>query len=89
MEGKGVAPTRIEEIDSLADDYVILRDRRIVALGKEIEAKQKLIAALHAHADKIKTPNGDLVYRHNDTTISLTPGKEKLKVETPDNSGDD
>jgi hypothetical protein len=89
MEGAGVAPVRIAELDKLADDYVVHRDRRIVQLAKEIEAKRKLIDALHAHDDQIRTPSGTLVYRYDDSTITLTPGKEKLKVENGDSGGGD
>jgi len=93
MTGPGVESARINEIDNLAGDYVIERDRRIVQLAKEIEAKRKLIEALHRNAAKISVPQSDgtvlLVYRYDETTITLAPGKEKLKVANSEHSDDD
>jgi hypothetical protein len=53
----------------------------LVQTPREVAAKTKLIEALHAHAGKITQPDGSLVYRYDEMVITLTPGKEKLKVE--------
>jgi hypothetical protein len=81
LTGKGVAPIRIKELDRLAEAYVTERDKRMELTPKEVAAKTKLIDALHDHADKIRLPDGSLVYSYDETIIRLTPGKEKLKVE--------
>jgi hypothetical protein len=81
MTGKGVAPLRIPEVDKLAEAYVRERDKRLKLTPREVSAKQSLIAALHAHEDKIKQPDGTFVYRYDEMVITLVPGKEKLKVE--------
>jgi len=87
MVGKGVAPKRIPKIDQLADKYVERRDARMLALTSEVEAKTKLIEALHFHGDDLRLPNGWLSYRFGDLLITLEPGKEKLSVKTTATDG--
>jgi len=79
--GKGVSPVHIPQLDKLAEAYVTERDKRLKQTPKEVAAKVKLIDALHAHADELRTPDGDLVYRYDERLITVTPGKEKLRVE--------
>lgn len=81
IEGKGVAPVSIPRINKLCDAYIRERDKRCAQTPNEVAAKQKLIEAIHAHADQIgKDRNGELVYRYGETVIILKPGKETLKV---------
>jgi hypothetical protein len=81
MEGPGVAPVKIPQVDALAEAYIKERDKRLKLTPKEVSAKQRLVDALHAHADKIGLqPDGTIVYRYDTVVITLTPGKEKLKV---------
>jgi hypothetical protein len=82
LKGKGVAPVKIKELDKLAGIYISNRDARIEALHLEIEAKQILLAALHKHADQITMPDGSLIYHFDESVITVTAGKEKLKVES-------
>jgi hypothetical protein len=83
IEGVGVAPVSIEEIDQLVDAYVLRRDARMERTRQEVEAKQKLITALHANVDKIGKDNtGAIIYRHQDLIVTLRAGKEELKVRT-------
>ena len=79
--GKGVSPVSIPDVDRLAEIYVKARDKRLKETPKEVTAKQNLIAAMHAHEKDIKQPDGTLIYRFDEMVITLTPGKEKLKVE--------
>lgn len=81
LTGKGVAPLKIKELDKLADVYMTLRDARIEALREEIEAKGALLASLHKNEDKIKQPDGTLMYHFDESVITLSAGKEKLKVQ--------
>jgi hypothetical protein len=81
LTGEGVAPVKIKELDRLAGQYVQHRDERIEALRAEVTAKQNLLESLHKHADQIRLPDGMLVYHYDEMRISVTPGKEKLKVE--------
>lgn len=81
IKGKGVAPIKIKPLERLADAYIEEKNKRCLQTPKEIAAKQKLIDAMHDHADKLRQPDGSLAYRYDDTIITLTPGKEKLKVE--------
>jgi len=80
IEGAGVAPVTVPEIDKLADVYIKERDKRMKQTPREVAAKGRLIDALHANADKLRNPDGDIVYRMDDLLITLTPGKEKLQV---------
>jgi hypothetical protein len=80
IEGKGVAPVAIPEIDKLADAYIKERDKRLKQTPREVAAKGRLIDALHKHTDKLRNPDGDIVYRMDELLITLTPGKEKLQV---------
>lgn len=80
MTGPGIAPVKIPKVDKLARDYVAWRDQRISALEAEVEAKRKLIEALHFHADQITLPDGSMAYHYDDSLITLEPGKELLKV---------
>jgi hypothetical protein len=74
----------IPAIDNLAESYVKERDKRLRQTPKEVAAKLKLIDAMHAHANDIRQPDGQLVYRYDEVVITLTPGKEKLKVQDID-----
>jgi hypothetical protein len=78
--GPGVSPVSVPEIDKLADDYIRERDKRMKQTPREVAAKGRLIDALHAHADQLRNPDGDIVYRMDDLLVTLTPGKEKLQV---------
>jgi hypothetical protein len=78
--GKGVSPVHIPELDKLAEAYVAERDKRLRQTPKEVAAKTKLIDALHKHSDKLITPDGDYIYRYDEMLITLSPGKEKLRV---------
>jgi hypothetical protein len=81
MTGPGVAPVTIAEINDLADDYIKERDKRCRLTPREVAAKEKLIASIHKHADKIgRNAAGMIVYRYDEQVITLAPGKEKLKI---------
>ena len=82
MTGTGVAPVRIKEVDTLAEAYIKERDKRLHQTPKEVAAKLKLIEALHRNEAKIgRQPDGALVYRYDEIVITLTSGKDKLKVQ--------
>jgi hypothetical protein len=79
VEGPGVAPVRIIEIDTLAEEYVKWRDKRLLTLEKEIAAKEALITEIHTHAEKLGSVDGVISYRAGDLMITLE-AKDKLKV---------
>jgi hypothetical protein len=86
MKGPGVAPVRIKAVDDAAEEYVKIRDRRMGLTKKEIQAKQNLIDLLHKNAEKIGiNPEGEMLYVYDDVEVTLTPGKEQLKVRTASN----
>lgn len=83
VTGKGVAPVSIPTINKLCDAYVKERDKRCEQTPHEVAAKKKLIDAIHAAVDvgQIQPDsNGEVVYRYEDTIITLKRGEEKLKV---------
>jgi hypothetical protein len=80
IEGPGISPVSLPEVDRLADTYIKERDKRLKQTPREVAAKGKLIDALHANAAKLRNADGDIVYRMDDLLITLTPGKEKLQV---------
>jgi hypothetical protein len=87
--GKGVAPVSIPKINKLCDVYVAARDSRMSRLKDEVEAKTKLVDAIHDHIEQIgEDSNGEVVYRYEDTVITLKPGEEKLKVKAVGSSGE-
>ena len=88
IEGVGVAPIRIPELDALAEAYIKERDKRMKQTPKEAAAKEELIDAMHENADKLLQPDGTLLYRYADMRVTLEPGKEKLKVKEIEFQGD-
>jgi hypothetical protein len=87
VDGPGVAPKHIAEVEKLADAYVDARDARMRRTEVEVKAKEKLAEALHKHADEIgKNPDtGEIkyVYRGGEKdrrVITLKPSDEKLNV---------
>jgi predicted RNase H-like nuclease (RuvC/YqgF family) len=71
----GMERKAIKEIETLADKYVELRDSRIDPLKKELEAKQKLVDAMHRH--------GQTVYEFEEDGEPMTvelKSKENVKV---------
>jgi hypothetical protein len=86
LTGKGVAPIHIKELDQLVDAYITERDERIILTRREVEAKRGVLEAMHRHAEQLRTAEGTLAYRYDETLVLVIPGKEKLKVKT---DGDD
>jgi hypothetical protein len=86
VEGPGVAPKSIPEVEALADAYVIARNNRQRLTDKEVAAKERLTEALKEHADEIgRSAEGEIryVYRGGEKdrrVITLKPSDEKLKV---------
>jgi hypothetical protein len=89
IEGKGVAPVRIDAIDQLADIYLHERTKYNQARMRLDDARMDLIEAMHQHEEELSVqamgePDAALVYRlPNMTLISVMYGKEQLKVIEP------
>jgi hypothetical protein len=87
VDGPGVSPKQIAEVEKLADAYVDARDARMRRTEVEVAAKDKLAEALHKHAKEIgqNPETGEIryVYRGGDKdrrVISLKPSDERLNV---------
>lgn len=89
MEGPGVGTVSIKAVDAAAEEYVKIRDKRCQMTPREITAKQNLMDVIHKNEDKIgRDGTGAIVYRYDDMVITLTPGKETLKVKSANTGGD-
>jgi len=87
VEGVGVSPKRIPEVEAAADAYVIARDKRQALTTKEVEAKERLSEVLHKHAGEIgrhpETKEIRYVYNGGDKdrrVVTCKPTEEKLTV---------
>lgn len=84
LEGRGVEPVRIQEIDDAIAEYVPLRDARVEASKHEVAAKKKLVDLIHAHKESLNDGKGNLSYKmEDDGLLTLTPQEEKLKIVIP------
>lgn len=85
VEGPGISVPHIAEIEDIAEQYVSVRDQRMVLTTQEVEARGRLATVMHNH---------NLTrYPYDGKIVICEPGKEKLKVKTvngPDDlEGDD
>lgn len=62
----------IKPLTEAIEVYQKLKTSRIKTLTKEIEAKEEVVALMNKH--------NITVYRDDDLTATLVPGKAKLKV---------
>lgn len=87
IEGEGVAPIEIPEIDKAIAKYQRKKEARCAASPDEIVAKKEVRELLHAHRDELPV-NGDGVpfYRCDDRDYLL---EEKLKVRKVHDDDDD
>lgn len=74
-----VLPKNIKEIIALAGVYKKSVNARMALGKKEVEQKHELIELVRAA--KLKTTDkGVIMFSHEDITITLTPGKDTIKV---------
>lgn len=91
IEGKGVSHVKIPAIVKKINRYEGVKDARVAATVKEVEAKTDLFAELHAHADELpRNANGFRFYRHDDGDGPVDwILEEKLKRRGADDGSDD
>lgn len=53
------------------------------------EAGDRVRTLMHEHADKLKGPDGTLVYTTDGMSVELAPGKERIKIVTGDDDAGD
>ena len=68
----GMEDSRIEELDSAALEYKKYQKKRMAALAKEVEQKEKLMGIMKAQKRKH--------YKYGDIEIDIISTQEKLKV---------
>ena len=76
IEGEGVAPKKIKEIEIAAGDYVSIRDKRMALTEKEVLARQTLVELMRKH--------GLTNYRYDEEEVVLIEGEFKVKVRLVD-----
>lgn len=88
VEGEGVSPLCIPEIEKAIRKYQRMKDARMAATPEEVDAKTEVRRLLHQHRSELPV-NGDDVpfYRFEEKDYVL---EEKLKVRAVDDgSGDE
>ena len=81
MEIPGTEGPVIKEIETKAENYVAARDKRMAYLVKEMAAQAELLAAMRKHEEKIRNPDGSLLYQFDGRVVSLQMS-EKVKVKS-------
>jgi hypothetical protein len=68
----GMEDAKLDELHTLSEDYVKVRDRRIALNKEEKPLKDQLLAAMHRH--------GKTHYHHNGLLIDVIHENEKVRV---------
>lgn len=74
VEGPGVSPPKIKELDRLGDKYVEIRDEKAKLAGKLGDVERKMA--------EIMVENGISKYQWSDQEIIVKPGKTHVVVKT-------
>jgi len=87
MEGDGVAPLEIKDIDKAISKYQKKKEARCLASPDEVAAKREVRTQLHLHRDELPQ-NGEGIpfYRYDGRDYLL---EEKLRVVKVDEDGDE
>lgn len=81
MEGPGVGQVKIPELDKAIDQYVTVRDKRMIESPKEKAHKTIVIELMLQHQSEIGVDaEGKMRYKHGGETVLLEPGKPKLRI---------
>jgi hypothetical protein len=85
LKGPGVAPEQFKDIESIADDYVEVRDERMTLTNREVTLRTALGQVMHEHSLT--------VYRYDGFEVTVKPPEgEKVSVkkikEEPDDDGE-
>jgi hypothetical protein len=73
-ELKGIEAPSFPAVESAAESYIDIRDKRMALTEKEVDARAVLIHEMQK--EKLQ------VYKFNDQIVTLLPGKEKVRVKT-------
>lgn len=69
----GMERPKIAAIETAAENYVALRDKRMKLLENEIAAKAKLTETMQANAGKLSQDGeGNLIYKYDEQVVILT-----------------
>jgi hypothetical protein len=85
----GTEEPSFPDIEEAADQYVSIRDKRMVLTTKEVEAKTKLMDVMRAHQKDLSvTADGDACYRFDNEIVILTE-KANVKVKNANDDADE
>lgn len=86
IEGEGVSPLSIPELDKAINRYQKKKEARCEASPDEVAAKKEVRTILHAHRDELPVNGEDVpFYRYESRDYLL---EEKLKVRAVDEDGE-
>src|SRR5216110_2258872 len=88
MEIPGTERPVIKGIEQAAEDYVSVRDKRKALTDREVDLKAALLAAMKKHEDKLRQPDGSLLYQF-DGQLVVAQHSENVKVRKWDEDGDE
>lgn len=87
MQGEGVAPLKINELDKAIAKYQRKKEARCAVSPDEIAAKNEVRGLLHQHRDKLPVnAEGVPFYRCEDRDYVL---EEKLRIRKVDQDGEE
>lgn len=72
LSGKGVAREKIAAIETAAEEYEDLRDKRMTLGEEEVKARTKLASLMQKH--------GLNQYRFDGKMVTIDPSEAKVKV---------
>lgn len=87
----GMERPKIAAIESAAEKYVDLRDKRMKLLESEIAAKEKLVEAMQKSAEKLSQDGeGNLIYKYDEQVVILAEqvGVKVKHAATPAEEGE-
>jgi len=79
VEGPGVSPIKLKELDRLGDKYIEVRDKK-AELATELNGIENKMA-------DIMVEKGITTYRWSDQEMIVKPGKTHIKVKTVKSEG--
>lgn len=68
----GMEDASIEELETAAKRYAVIRDKRMALTDQEVDQKDLLLTLMHRHGKK--------EYRHRGIFIKIVPEGEKVRV---------
>lgn len=89
MEGPGIGHKRIGEIESAADKFLAISDKRKRLKEAEDEAKKTLVSRIQKHREALgMNGSNETIYRYDDLVLIVTE-KMNIKIKESIAEGDE